>query len=292
MNTIRLIFRSLLTFTLLFGSSQLWAQTDSSNSTYIKARGNSKLCIHKRNDGWANGNPVHLYACKDGQVSWKTWIYEESTGYIRSAGNNSKCIHKKQGNWNNGNLLHLWDCKAGKPEFKSWDYDHSTGLLRARHNKSKCIHKKDGNWDNGNPLHLWSCADGHSGMKSWTLQLAPSTPPSRSDTAKTQDYRVAHFTPSRIPADLESWLNSRMQGHLLEAITRSESGTYTGIFRPLHNTRSYQYKATVVPEEHIGRALDSASKDEWSLVAMTSFDAGARGVQAVLFFRHRTTQRQ
>jgi hypothetical protein len=127
-------------------------------------------------------------------------------------------------------------------------------------------------------------------MKSWTLQLPPTDPPPRNDKPQAQKHRVTHYTPSRVPADLESWLNTRMQGHLLQAITRSESGRYTGIFWPLTNTRSYQYKVTIVPEEHVGRALDSASKDEWSLVAMTSYEAGARGVQTVLFFRHRKTQ--
>jgi hypothetical protein len=90
-------------------------------------------------------------------------------------------------------------------------------------------------------------------MKSWTLQLPPTDPPPRNDKPQAQKHRVTHYT-------------------------------------PLTNTRSYQYKVTIVPEEHVGRALDSASKDEWSLVAMTSYEAGARGVQTVLFFRHRKTQ--
>jgi hypothetical protein len=156
-----------------------------------------------------------------------------------------------------------------------------------------CIHKKNSNWDNGNPLHLWSCADGHSGMKSWTMQLnpAPVAQPPRNDQATNQQYRVVSYQPSRIPADLESWLNTRMKGHLLEGITRSESGRYTGVFRRLpSNSRDYRYKAMVIPEEHVGRSLEGASDDGWSLVAMTSFDAGSRGVQSVLFFRHRETQ--
>jgi hypothetical protein len=139
-------------------------------------------------------------------------------------------------------------------------------------------------------LHLWSCGDGHSGMKSWTLQLtpAPVAQPPRNDQATNQQYRVVTYQPSRIPADLESWLNSRMKGHLLEGITRNESGTYTGVFRRLSsNSRDYRYKAMVASQDSIDRA---ASKDGWLLVAMTSFDAGPRGVQSVLFFRHRSTE--
>jgi hypothetical protein len=135
--------------------------------SFIKGKSNTGMCFHKKNGGWVNGNPVHLYACNQGQIGWKTWVYEANTGYIRNAENKSKCLHKKQDGWNNGNPIHLWDCTASNTANKTWNYNKSTGQISARSNSKKCIHKKLSNWNNNNPLHLWNCSAGGSANDSW-----------------------------------------------------------------------------------------------------------------------------
>lgn len=144
------------------------------DAQYIKAKAKTKRCFHKKNNNWDNGNPVHLWDCNVGQIGWKTWIYEQSTGYIRNAGNKSKCLQRRQNNWNNGNPMQLWDCTGGSASAKSWNYNSATGRISARYNTKKCLHRKSNHWNNGNVLHLWDCAAGPDASKSW--QMVSSSP--------------------------------------------------------------------------------------------------------------------
>lgn len=136
---------------------------------YIRAARNPRMCFHKKNGGWDNGNPIHLWSCSEGQRGWKTWVYEPSTGYIRNAERRDKCLHRKENNWSNGNPIHLWDCDAGSRAFKTWTYDDESGHILARSNEAKCMHKQMNDWNNGNRIHLWDCAAGAQRMKSWWL---------------------------------------------------------------------------------------------------------------------------
>lgn len=136
-------------------------------ASYIRSTSNDKMCFHKKNDGWANGNPVHVYACSSGKEGWKTWIYESKTGYIRNAENKNKCLSKKRVNWPKSDALQLSDCKGGSVTNRSWTYNKSTNQISARSNPKKCISKKFNDWRNGNPLHLGDCAAGSTANKSW-----------------------------------------------------------------------------------------------------------------------------
>ena len=278
---------SLIRISFLFFFVCTWPMLGSTqravtSAQYIRASNNSNSCFHKKNAGWDNGNPVHLWSCAEGQTGWKTWVYEPSTGYIRNAARRDKCLHKKENNWNNGNAIHLWDCNAGNRSFKTWTYDSSTGQIRARSNQSKCMHKKLNNWRNGNPIHLWDCNAGHARMKSWRIGniAQPPVPPS-------QDHLVSWFKPSRLPADLEDWLNTRMRGFTLLGITRDDSsGRYYSFFRKRPSgSRPLNYKVMVVPEDNIEQILKRAPSQALALVAVTSFQAGPRGLQYVCFFR-------
>jgi hypothetical protein len=139
---------------------------NATGNSYIKGAANLKMCFHKRDAGWNNGNPIHLYQCNQGQIGWKTWIYDSSNGYIKNAEKKNKCLHKRSG-WKNGTAIHLWDCNGGKLENKSWKYNASTGQISARKNSSKCIHKKFSHWNDNNPLHLWNCNPGGSANERW-----------------------------------------------------------------------------------------------------------------------------
>jgi hypothetical protein len=138
----------------------------------VRARTNQSKCMHKRENNWNNGNPIHLWDCEAGRAEFKIWAYEEKTGYVRSAVNPAKCMHKREANWNNGNPIHLWDCEAGREEFKSWTYEEETGYIRSAVNPAKCMHKRENNWDNGNPIHLWDCDAGVDEFKSWDFGVA------------------------------------------------------------------------------------------------------------------------
>lgn len=145
-------------------------------SAYIKGKSNSGMCFHKKDAGWANGNPVHLYACNQGQRGWKTWDYDLKSGYIRIAGNRTKCLRKKEDGWKEGNPIVLWDCRVGLSVNKTWYYNKLTGQISARGNPKKCIHKQFSNWNNGNPLHLWDCNRNSTVNESWKFVTAPPVP--------------------------------------------------------------------------------------------------------------------
>jgi surface antigen len=149
------------------------ANKSGSGSTGMKifARLNMGKCLHKKYDGWGNGNPIHVWDCAPGPAENKTFIYEPSTGYLRSPYNPGMCFHKKAPGWDNGNIIHLWNCNEGPAENKSWNYDSNSGKISARYNPGKCFHKKYWGWTNGNPIHLWDCnvAGADENMK-WTIQ--------------------------------------------------------------------------------------------------------------------------
>ena len=93
---------------------------------YILGKENPSKCLHKKDYGWTNGNPIHVWDCNAGTDENKTWIYEASTGYIRGKLNPSKCLHKKDYGWTNGNPIHIWECDAGTVENKTWIIDGKT----------------------------------------------------------------------------------------------------------------------------------------------------------------------
>lgn len=87
----------------------------------IQSDVNPAKCFHKRDRGWANGNPIHVWDCGVGGDENKAWNFDAATRYIRSATNTDKCLHKREGGWANGNPIHVWDCDAGTDEMKTWD---------------------------------------------------------------------------------------------------------------------------------------------------------------------------
>jgi hypothetical protein len=146
---------------------------------YISGKENPNKCFHKKNGGWANGNPLHIWDCNAGTGENKMWVYDPKTGYIKGKDNPNKCFHKKNGGWANGNPLHIWDCNAGPSQNKTWLYDPKTGYIKGKENPNKCFHKKNGGWANGNPLHIWDCHAGPSENKTWNFgmkQPQPSQP--------------------------------------------------------------------------------------------------------------------
>jgi hypothetical protein len=149
---------------LAWATTQVWIP-----DVHIEARQNTGKCIHKKNPGFSNGNPVHLWTCTSGVPESKDWYYESSTGRIRSAANPYVCFHKKEGGWANGNPIHLWDCAAGSEEMKAWTYSPDTGQIHSRENPTKCIQKKNNDWTNGNPLQLWDCSANSASFKSFNL---------------------------------------------------------------------------------------------------------------------------
>lgn len=149
------------------------AQWQLQRTTRIKAWHSwPEKCLHKKDSGENNGNPIHLWDCNTRGDENRTWLYEPDTGLIRAAVNLNKCLHKHSG-WSNGNRIHLWDCAAGPLENRTWDYEPATKYIRARHNPSKCFHKKSAGWDNGNPIHLWDCAAGPPENKTFSLLPLP-----------------------------------------------------------------------------------------------------------------------
>lgn len=117
-------------------------------------------------------------------------------------------------------------------------------------------------------------------------QVRDHRDPRREKTTNVKSsHRVSWFKPSRVPADLELWLNTRMRGFTLLGIARDDSsGRYNGFFKQLGRARSFDYKAMLVPENDIERELATASSEGLALVAVTSFHAGPRGLQYVCVF--------
>ena len=99
------------------------------------------------------------------------------------------------------------------------------------------------------------------------------------------NYKVSWLKPTKIPADLESWLNRRMRGYALVAVTRDDSsGRYNSFFKKLPKG-SWNYKVKVVPESSIEKVLNEAPTQGLRLVAITSARHGPRGLQYICFFR-------
>jgi len=152
--------------------SALASDGTATGNILVRARANSRMCFHKQQPGWSNGNNVHLWDCSAGDATMKTWVYDPASGYIRLASNPAKCLHKQRPGWGNGNNVHLWDCAAGANEMKTWVYDRETGYIHAALNPAMCLHKQTPRWENGNNVHLWACDQGNNEMKSWTFTPA------------------------------------------------------------------------------------------------------------------------
>ncbi|MDX2098277.1 MAG: RICIN domain-containing protein [Leptolyngbyaceae cyanobacterium bins.59] len=79
---------------------------------------NSNKCLQKKDPGWDNGNPIHLWDCGV-EKNNESWVYDSKTGQIRAKANPKKCLQKKDPGWDNGNPIHLWDCGVEKDN-ESW----------------------------------------------------------------------------------------------------------------------------------------------------------------------------
>jgi len=151
---------------LLFGLGNF---THVQAAELIQSDVNPGKCFHKRDRGWSNGNPIHIWDCSAGGDENKAWNFDADTNYIRSATNPDKCLHKRNRGWRNGNPIHVWDCEGGNAENKTWRFDVDTGYIRSATNPDKCLHKREGGWANGNPIHVWNCDAGTNEMKTWDL---------------------------------------------------------------------------------------------------------------------------
>jgi hypothetical protein len=100
------------------------------------------------------------------------------------------------------------------------------------------------------------------------------------------EYLVTWFKPSRMPADLEDWLNTRMTGFALVAVAKDDrSGRYNSFFTKLpHGSKPWNYKVIIVPETSIEEALKRAPTQGWRLVAVSSEWHEQRGWQYICFF--------
>ena len=98
-------------------------------------------------------------------------------------------------------------------------------------------------------------------------------------------YKVSWYKPTRMPADIEDWLNERMKGYGLIAITKDEnSGRYNSIFKRLYN-KTWNYTVKIVSEDGLEAFLVQTRKSNLELVAVTSEDHGPRGLMYYCFFR-------
>ena len=101
----------------------------------------------------------------------------------------------------------------------------------------------------------------------------------------SEDYIRTSFDPSVIPADFENWLNKRMIGLQLIAVSKDpDNGRYNFIFTPL-GSRSWNYKVMVVPERDMQNVLITMLRQRWRLVTVMSKSDGPRGLQHICFFR-------
>lgn len=98
-------------------------------------------------------------------------------------------------------------------------------------------------------------------------------------------YKVSWYRPVKMPADIEDWLNERMKGYGLIAITKDEtSGRYNSIFKRLYND-TWNYTVRIVSGDGLEAFLVETRKSNLELVAVTSEDHGPRGLMYFCFFR-------
>jgi hypothetical protein len=101
----------------------------------------------------------------------------------------------------------------------------------------------------------------------------------------SEEYVRASFRPSVIPADLETFLNTRMTRHELIAVSHDTNGGYYQMFlRPLRGG-SRSYKVVLVQDNGIDVLLSNMSRERWRLVSVTSEWHGPRGLMHLCFFR-------
>jgi hypothetical protein len=122
---------------------------------------------------------------------------------------------------------------------------------------------------------------------SWTTVSAAYGQQRPPAPARREEYTVVWLQPRAIPADLESWLNTRMAGFALAAIDRDEkNGRYLGFFRP-RTGEPWKYKVMLVPADGAERLLNDSSERRLELVAVSAEWQGPRGLQYLCFFRQR-----
>ena len=101
----------------------------------------------------------------------------------------------------------------------------------------------------------------------------------------SEEFIRASFRPTTVPADLETFLNRRMAGLELIAVSHdSNSPEYHMFFRPLRSG-SRTYKVVLVQDNAIDVLLTKLSREQWRLVSVTSESHGPRGLMHLCFFR-------
>jgi hypothetical protein len=123
----------------------------------LRWRAQADLCLHKQNDDWNNGNPIHLWDCEQRGEQMKTWIWDRASGQIRAQHNEAMCWRKERLDDQAGQRIHLWRCLEGTAAQKSWDYDEDTGFIRNRLNPGLCIVKPAGTGGSGVATVLGPC---------------------------------------------------------------------------------------------------------------------------------------
>ena len=111
-----------------------------------------------------------------------------------------------------------------------------------------------------------------------------------SDVKVMPTYMVSwfKFDFTTLPGEAERWLNTRMSGYGLVAVTKDEvSGRYNSIFKSLPKGKSWQYTVSMVPEHRLENLLSVSRKSNLELIAATSQQHGVKGLVYFCFFRIR-----
>jgi hypothetical protein len=115
-------------------------------------------------------------------------------------------------------------------------------------------------------------------------EVVPATRGTRNEAIPSEEYVRASFRPSLVPADLETFLNTRMTRLELIAVSHdSNSSQYQMFFRPLRNG-SRTYKVVLVQDNGLDVLLTNMSRERWGLVSVTSQWHGSRGLMHLCFF--------
>jgi hypothetical protein len=136
---------------------QPWKWAQGHYGGVVQAASHPEWCVHKKSDGFANGNVLHLWECNNGDSSQKNWRYEHKTHYIRAQGSWDMCWHKERADWQAGQAVHLWSCAAGGEDQKTWLLDTLHQEIHAKGFPSMCIVKEDGDFAEGKRLQLKPC---------------------------------------------------------------------------------------------------------------------------------------
>ncbi|MEV0123093.1 family 49 glycosyl hydrolase [Streptomyces sp. NPDC050703] len=121
----------------------------------IKNGGNSK-CVHRADDGTANGTAIQQRTCADNA----SMIWTLDGQQLKSGG---KCLDLEYGGTANGTKTHLWDC--GTWDSQKWAFQTDGTLKNLK--SGRCLDIEDKSTADGARLHLWDCGDWSS--QKWTL---------------------------------------------------------------------------------------------------------------------------